>query len=110
PTQTPPSVPTRRSSDLGFLYYRTDKVGSAPTTWQQVYSDAQKDGGLVYQGARYEGLTVNFLELLYSAGGNAISDDGKKATIDSPEARHVLQFMVNGVKDGAVPRAVSTYM
>jgi multiple sugar transport system substrate-binding protein len=98
------------NTNAGFLYYRTDKVGSAPTTWQQVYSDAQKDGGLVYQGARYEGLTVNFLELLYSAGGQAISDDGKKATIDSPEAKDVLQFMVNGVRDGAVPRAVSTYM
>src|SRR5947207_4561259 len=97
------------NTNAGFLYYRTDKLGSAPKTWQQAYSDAQKDGGLVYQGARYEGLTVNFLELLYSAGGKAISDDGKKATIDSPEARDVLQFMANGVKDGAVPRAVSTY-
>jgi multiple sugar transport system substrate-binding protein len=97
------------NTNAGFLYYRDDKVSSAPKTWQQVYSDAQKDGGLVYQGARYEGLTVNFLELLYSAGGKAISDDGKKATIDSPEARDVLQFMVNGVKDGAVSKSVSTY-
>jgi multiple sugar transport system substrate-binding protein len=52
---------------------------------------------------------VNFLELLYSAGGKAISDDGKKATIDSPEAKSVLEFMQQGVKDGAVPKAVSTY-
>src|SRR5207249_1387705 len=29
--------------------------------------------------------------------------------IDSPEARDVLQFMKNGIKDGAVPKAVSTY-
>jgi len=55
--------------------------------------DAKSDGHLVYQGSRYEGLTVNFLELLYSAGGKAISDDGKKATIDSPEAKSVLEFM-----------------
>lgn len=98
------------NTNAGFLYYRTDKVKAPPKTWQQVYTDAKSDGGLVYQGARYEGLTVNFLELLYSAGGKAISDDGKKATIDSPEAKSVLTFMQNGVKDGAVPKSVSTYM
>jgi multiple sugar transport system substrate-binding protein len=97
------------NTNAGFLFYRTDKVKSTPTTWQQVYADAKSDGGLVYQGSRYEGLTVNFLELLYSAGGRAISEDGKKATIDSPEAKEVLQFMVNGIKDGAVPKSVSTY-
>jgi multiple sugar transport system substrate-binding protein len=97
------------NTNAGFLFYRTDKVKSTPKTWQQVYADAKSDGGLVYQGSRYEGLTVNFLELLYSAGGKAISDDGKKATIDSPEAKDVLQFMVNGIKDGAVSRSVSTY-
>jgi multiple sugar transport system substrate-binding protein len=97
------------NTNAGFLYYRTDKVSSAPKTWQQVYADAKSDGGLVYQGARYEGLTVNFLELLYSAGGKAISDDGKKSEMDSPQAKEVLQFMVNGVKDGAVSKSVSTY-
>jgi trehalose/maltose transport system substrate-binding protein len=98
------------NTNAGFLYYRSDQIKTAPKTWQQVYSDAKAHNGLVYQGARYEGLTVNFLELLYSAGGKAISDDGKKATIDSPEAKSVLTFMQNGIKDGAVPRAVSTYM
>jgi multiple sugar transport system substrate-binding protein len=97
------------NTNAGFLYYRTDEISSPPKTWQQVYADA-KTKHLVYQGAQYEGLTVNFLELLYSAGGKAISDDGKKSEINSPEAHDVLQFMVNGVKDGAVPRAVSTYM
>jgi multiple sugar transport system substrate-binding protein len=97
------------NTNAGFLYYRTDKVPQAPKTWQQVYADAKTDGGLVYQGSRYEGLTVNFLELLYSAGGKAISDDGKKGEMDSPQAKEVLQFMVNGVKDGAVSKSVSTY-
>jgi len=97
------------NTNAGFLYYRTDKVKQTPKTWQQVYQDAKSDGGLAYQGSRYEGLTVNFLELLYSAGGKAISDDGKKATIDSPEAKSVLTFMQQGIKDGAVPKSVSTY-
>jgi multiple sugar transport system substrate-binding protein len=98
------------NSNAGFLYYRTDQVSKAPTSWQQVYQEAKAKNGLVYQGARYEGLTVNFLELLYAAGGKAISDDGKKSEINSPQAHDVLQFMVNGIKEGAVPKAVSTYM
>jgi len=98
------------NTNAGFLYYRTDQVKAAPTSWQQVYQEAKQTKGLVYQGARYEGLTVNFLELLYAAGGKAISDDGKKSEIDSPIAQQVLQFMVGGRKDGAVQKAVSTYM
>ena len=98
------------NTNAGFLYYRTDKVKQAPKTWQDVYRTAAEDGGLVYQGSRYEGLTVNFLELLYSAGGKAISDDGKKATIDSPEAKEVLQFMATASRTAPSPKAVSTYM
>ena len=37
---------------------------------------AADNDGIVYQGASYEGLTVNFLELLYAAGGKVLSDDG----------------------------------
>jgi multiple sugar transport system substrate-binding protein len=97
------------NTNAGFLYYRTDEVPSAPTTWQQVYSEA-KTKHIVYQGARYEGLTVDFLELLYSAGGKVLSDDGKTVEIDSPEGRDALTLMVNGIKDGAAPRSVLTYM
>ena len=58
-------------------------------------------------GPAYEGLTVDFLELLYSAGGSVSRSDGKKATIDSPQAQQVLSFMQQGIKDGAVPQAIS---
>jgi multiple sugar transport system substrate-binding protein len=98
------------SSDAAFIYYRTDKIKNPPTTWQQVYQEAQNSGGIVYQGAAYEGLTCDFLELLFSAGGSVLSEDGKKATIDSPQAVKALQFMVDGIKNGAAPKAVTTYM
>jgi multiple sugar transport system substrate-binding protein len=97
-------------SDTGFLYYRTDKVDKEPASWEQVYADAKADGRLVYQGAKYEGLTCTYLELLFGAGGNVLSDDGKTVEIDSPEARKALDLMVSGIKDGAVPKAVTTYM
>ena len=97
------------NTNAGFLYYRTDQVDSAPETWEDVYKVAQENDGVVYQGARYEGLTVNFLELLYSAGGKVLSDDGETVEIDSPETKEVLDFMAGGIKDGAAPKAVTTY-
>jgi len=98
------------NSNAGFIYYRTDKVSSAPKDWETLYKEAADKGGIVYQGFRYEGLTVNFLELLYSKGGSIVSDDGKKATADSQEVKDVLKFMGDGIKNGAAPKAVTTYM
>jgi len=99
-----------KQSDAGFLYYRTDQVDSVPATWQEVYKIAAENDGIVYQGASYEGLTVNFMELSLAAGGSILSEDGKKATFDSPENLKALQFMVDGIKSGAAPKAVTTYM
>src|SRR6201999_815412 len=90
---------------------RTDKGGgAAPATWQEVYSKAKAQGGIVYQGAPYEGLTCDFLELAFAAGGSVLSDGGDKSTINSPQNIKALQLMVSGIKDGAAPKAVTTYM
>jgi multiple sugar transport system substrate-binding protein len=99
-----------KDTNAGFLYIRTDQVDQAPDTWQAVYEDAQAQDGIVYQGAAYEGLTVNFLELAYSAGGSALNEDGTEVTINSPENLAALEFMVNGINDGAAPKANVTYM
>jgi multiple sugar transport system substrate-binding protein len=97
------------NSNAGFIFYRTDQVKEAPNDWETLYKEAQQNNGVVYQGFRYEGLTVNFLELLYSDGGAIVSDDGKSATADSQEVKDVLKFMSDGIKNGAVPKAVTTY-
>src|SRR5215208_3748891 len=81
----------------------------APKDWETLYEEAAKGNGVVYQGFRYEGLTVNFLELVYSAGGSVLSEDGKEATADSPEVTDALAFMADGIKNGAAPKAVTTY-
>jgi multiple sugar transport system substrate-binding protein len=99
-----------QQTDAAFLYYRTDQVQERPTTWQQVYQVAQENDGIVYQGAPYEGLTCDFLELAFAAGGKVLSDDGKKSEINSPENLKALQFMVDGVKNGIAARGVTTYM
>jgi multiple sugar transport system substrate-binding protein len=97
------------NSNAGFIYYRKDQVPKPPDDWQALYDEAKQNDGVVYQGFRYEGLTVNFLELLYSAGGTVISEDGKEATADSQEVKDVLTFMADGIKDGAAPKANTTY-
>jgi multiple sugar transport system substrate-binding protein len=99
-----------KQSDAAFLYYRTDQVDAAPSTWQEVYDIAAQNDGIVYQGAAYEGLTVDFLEIAFAAGGKVLSDDGKTAEFDSPENLEALEFMVNGIKEGAAKKAVTTYM
>jgi multiple sugar transport system substrate-binding protein len=97
-------------TNAGFIYYRTDQLNEAPKTWEEVYSSAEQNDGFVYQGAAYEGLTVNFLELLYSGGGRVLSEDGQTVEIDSPEGEAALSFMAEGFDRGAVPKATTTYM
>jgi multiple sugar transport system substrate-binding protein len=99
-----------QASDAALMYYRTDKISNFPQTWQDLYTQAKANGGIVYQGASYEGLTCDFLELAFAAGGQVISPDGKKSVINSPQNLKALQFMVDGIKSGAAPKAVTTYM
>jgi multiple sugar transport system substrate-binding protein len=99
-----------QQTDAAFLYYRTDQVDEVPATWQAVYEAAGQNDGIVYQGAPYEGLTCDFLELAYAAGGEILSEDGTEAVIDSPENLAALKFMVDGVKNGVAATGVTTYM
>jgi multiple sugar transport system substrate-binding protein len=99
-----------QQTDSAFLYYRTDQVDEVPATWQEVYQVAGENDGIVYQGAPYEGLTCDFLEIAFAAGGEILNEDGTEAVINSPENVKALQFMVDGVKDGIAANGVTTYM
>jgi multiple sugar transport system substrate-binding protein len=96
-------------TNAGLIYYQKDKVAK-PETWQQLYQEAAKapGNGLVYQGKQYEGLTVNFLELLYSAGGEVLGENGE-VVVDNETTRKVVDFMAEGLKNGSADRAVLTY-
>jgi trehalose/maltose transport system substrate-binding protein len=99
-----------QATDAALIYYRDDKVSGVPETWQALYDEAKSKGGIVYQGAPYEGLTCDYLELAFAAGGKVLSADGKKSEINSPQNLKALQFMADGIKNGAAPKAVTTYM
>ncbi len=94
----------------GLLYRRTDQVAEPPATWQELYEQGAANDGFAYQGAPYEGLTCNFVELSSAAGGRILSEDGTKAEFDSPENLEALQLMVDGMESGGAVKASRTYM
>jgi multiple sugar transport system substrate-binding protein len=111
------AVPDYSNADL--LYYRKDILAKAgkqpPTTWAQLQQLAEtvapKYGLYGYAGtfAPYEGLTVNFAAAVQSAGGSILSPDGTKVTVDSPQALRGLEFLVNGFRQGWIPKIALTY-
>ncbi|HEY2043704.1 MAG TPA: ABC transporter substrate-binding protein [Jatrophihabitans sp.] len=101
------------TSDGGLLYYRKDLVPTPPTTWKDMIADCSKKtsgmGCYAGQFAQYEGLTVNAAEAINSAGGTIVKDDGKTPDINSDAAKQGLQFLVDGFKQGYIPKAAITY-
>jgi multiple sugar transport system substrate-binding protein len=102
-------------TDLGVLYYRKDLVSTPPATWDDLVSAAKGVSpskikyGYVWQGAQYEGLVCDFVEVLYSYNGSILdSNDATKVTVNSPEAQQALTQMVSWV-GGISPLAVTTY-
>jgi ABC-type glycerol-3-phosphate transport system substrate-binding protein len=98
--------------DVGMLYWRTDLVDRPPATFDELAADARRamdrgvPYGLVWQGARYEGLVTVFLEYLTGMGGRMLDDDGR-VVVDGPAGVAALRLMCEEVDTpGIVPRAV----
>jgi multiple sugar transport system substrate-binding protein len=115
--------------DVGMLYWRTDLVAAAPRDLDELMrmagsaltsaragveagprpgSGDQLAFGYVWQGARYEGLVVNFLEHLGAFGGAILDEDGR-VRVDEPAAVEALTFMRDAIRDRVVPDAVLTW-
>jgi len=102
-------------TDAGLMYYRTDLIKTPPTTWAELETMAKgvpsskAKFGYLWQGAQYEGLVCDFIEVLYAYSGSVLdSTDPKKVTINSPQAVQALTQMVSWV--GSIsPSAVTTY-
>ncbi|MFF5493442.1 ABC transporter substrate-binding protein [Streptomyces aquilus] len=93
----------RTGYSMGLIYNKKlfAKAGldpeQPPTTWAELRADAKKiaalgDGTVGYAdySAQNQG-GWHFTAELYSQGGDVVSADGKKATIDTPQGRAVLQ-------------------
>jgi multiple sugar transport system substrate-binding protein len=102
--------------DVGLLYWRTDLLPAAPATLEALESAAvqsMRSGrtryGLVWQGARYEGLVTVFLEHLGAFGGAILGARGR-VVVDRPPAVRALTFMRDSVHgSGIVPASALTW-
>lgn len=96
------AVPFTTNAQL--LWYRTDRVKAPPKTWDEMIDMAEAlgpQGTIQAQGERYEGLTVFFVSLLASAGGDALSLE------DEPTHR-ALTIMKRFATSKAADRALAT--
>lgn len=102
------------TTDAGLLYYRKDLLDREgvrpPRTWAELKrlakTVAPKYGldGYAGQFLPYEGLTANTVEAVQSAGGSVLAGEGTRVTVDSPEARRGLSFLLDGVREGWIPK------
>jgi len=102
--------------DVGMLYWRTDLMAHPPVDvddLERLAARARAEHGvpfgLVWQGARYEGLVTVFLEYLGAFGGG-ILDEGGRVVVDSEAAVKALATMRDEIAvDRIVPPAVLTW-
>jgi multiple sugar transport system substrate-binding protein len=102
-------------ADVGMLYWRTDLMAAPPATFDELLRDAKRaraskatQYGMVYQGARYEGLITTFVEYLGAFGGRIL--DGRRVVVNSEPALRALTEMRDQIyQHGIVPRAVLTW-
>ncbi|MFJ7414042.1 ABC transporter substrate-binding protein [Streptomyces sp. NPDC098077] len=93
----------RTNYSMGLLYSKPlfTKAGldpdKPPATWEEVQAAAKKiaalgDGtvGFAEYSAQNQG-GWHFTASIYSQGGAVVSEDGEKATVDTPEGKAVLQ-------------------
>src|SRR5215469_8380931 len=110
----PPAVATAKYAGSLFAVPFTSNAG-LPRTWDQLallastLAPKYHMAGYAGQLAPYEGLTVNFAEAVQSAGGSILSPDGTRVTLNSPQARAGLRFLMDGIHQGWIPRAALSY-
>jgi multiple sugar transport system substrate-binding protein len=105
------------NTNAGFLYYRTDLVDEPPATWDELSQMAQEIseregiGGFVGQGAQYEGMVVNYLELVWGAGGTLVNEEGDAAVLAEGDAgTQALEFMQESLQNGVFAPGYNTMM
>jgi multiple sugar transport system substrate-binding protein len=101
--------------DVGMLYWRTDLMRAPPATFDDLRQEAARARaerglryGLVWQGARYEGLVTVFSEYLGGFGGRIL--DSGRVTVGEPAAIRALTEMRDEIyRDGIVPPSALTW-
>lgn len=99
------------TTNTQLLWYRTDRVREAPTTWSELIETAEdlgRGGGIQIQGERYEGLTVLFVSLLASAGGSVLDASGQAVSLEPGPTREALGVMRRLARSRAADPALAS--
>ena len=86
-----------------------------PKTWAEIANDAAKVNALggdikgFYFSGNCGGCNIfTFTPLIWASGCDILSDDGSKATLDSPQLRGAIDLYRSMVKGGMVPEGAET--
>jgi multiple sugar transport system substrate-binding protein len=103
-------------ADLRVLYYRTDLVPEAPTTWDELrdYAVAAHEqdpsvDGFLFNGGRWAGTWADWIAYFWSQGGQLTAEDGSPIVGESPNREYMinlLSFMKELIDSGASPERV----
>jgi len=78
-------------SNTQLLWYRKDRVGKPPTTWDEMIQEAErigpKEGRIQVQANRYEGLVVLVNQLIESAGTSILAGPEQVRLDEAPTER-----------------------
>ncbi|MDH4414558.1 MAG: sugar ABC transporter substrate-binding protein [Rhizobium sp.] len=83
----------------------------APATWEEITANAEKiralgddTYGFYFSGGGCGGCMIfTFTPLVWGAGADILSEDGKTATLDTPQMRQAVDIYRNLVAKGTVP-------
>ena len=99
-------------TDVGLLYYRSDLIETAPTTWDELVAMCQehqgKDGieyGFVFQAQQGEPVSCNMLEFIKQNGGHDLDENGE-FTMNNDNTIEALEFVEGLIADGISPESV----
>jgi multiple sugar transport system substrate-binding protein len=88
----------------------------APASWEEIEANAEKirklgpdTYGFYFSGGGCGGCMIfTFTPLVWGAGADILSADGKKATLDTPEMRKAVGFYRDMVKKDLVPAGAAS--
>ncbi len=88
----------------------------APVTWEEIEANAEKirklgddTYGFYFSGGGCGGCMIfTFTPLVWGAGADILSEDGKTATLDTPQMRKAVDFYRDMVKKDLVPAGAAS--
>lgn len=104
------------ATDLRVLYRNAEIVPDAPQTWDALKAAALGSvekgmEGLLFNGARYEGTTFDWVANFWAQGGKLVDADGKPVFGDADNRDKFVKavnFYRDLVESGAAPKRVAT--